>query len=87
MTLILELPEQLESRLRAAARLLGGDEAEAARQALERGLPPIGSRPRRRTSVFGKYSGVGGSVDDFLRDKHSDTAREEAAWSDQAQAT
>src|SRR5437762_2706119 len=45
MTLILDLSEELEARLRTAARAEGTDEAEAVRQVLERTLPPVAEPP------------------------------------------
>jgi hypothetical protein len=39
MTLTIDLSEELEARLRTAARAKGTDEAEAARQVLESALP------------------------------------------------
>ena len=46
MTLILDLSEELEARLRTAARAEGTDEAEAVRHLLERALPPAQKPPR-----------------------------------------
>lgn len=85
MTLILELPEDLEARLRTAAEERGLNEADAVRFLLDRTLPPAES-PRQTKSAFGKYAGAGPTVDEFLREKHAETAREEASWSNDDRA-
>ena len=79
MTLTLDLSEDLETRLRTAAREKGVNEAEAIRLLLDRALPPAES-PRQTRSALGKYAGFGPSVAEYLREKHAETAREEALW-------
>jgi tRNA A37 N6-isopentenylltransferase MiaA len=59
MTLTIDLSEELQTRLRTAARANGTDEAEAVRQVLESALPPIeagaAERARRARELFAKW--------------------------------
>jgi hypothetical protein len=90
MTLTLVLSEELETRLRSAARAKGTDEVEAARQLLDRALPPVAHSvpPKKskrqggtkRDSARGEFAHVATSADDFARRKQEDIRREEAGW-------
>ena len=80
MTLILDLSEELETRLRSAARARGTDEAEAARQVLEISLPPIEGQPKMRATGRGKFAHLLTDSETFAREKQEEIRREEAGW-------
>ena len=87
MTLILDLSDELETRLRTAARAEGTDEAEAVRLLLERALPPIEAQPeapsrdpdsaervRRAEALFAEWA----AEDEALTDE--EVAQEAREW-------
>lgn len=57
-----------------AARVL--EREAASREEIVEPAQTRGARPR----LFGKYAAVGGTVEEFLREKHEETEREEARW-------
>ena len=89
MTHRLDLSPELEANLQALAAQRGADADATALQVLAEALeavlaeePPLERdevRRRQREAAarnFGKYAGVGGTVDEFLREKHEETRRE-----------
>jgi hypothetical protein len=77
MTITIELTPEQEQRLRAIALSTGTDEVGAVRKWIE-SLPQI--EPERKPHGLGILAGVGGTVGDFLREKHEETAREGEAY-------
>lgn len=50
----------------------------------------IALRPKRRLSargIMGKYARAGGSVDDFMREKHEEVEEEERRWEQRHKAS
>lgn len=96
MTLILDLPEDLEARLIAVARANGTDQAEAARHVLESALPRLedllpvdrasdvdaegGRFSVKRTSARGEFAYVPTSSAEFARRKQEEIRKEETGW-------
>lgn len=79
MTLTLELPSEIEAALRADAAAHDMDAAQWALDviAARYGLQKQQEAQRARVAAgYGKYAGIGGSVDDFLREKHEEVANE-----------
>lgn len=88
MSLTLEVSPAIEKALEQKARRRGVALETYAAQILEReaveatnGEAQAKSTPATpRERMFGKYAFVGGTVDDFLREKHEEIEREEAEW-------
>lgn len=83
MALTIELTPEEEARLRALASEKGTDEQTALRGLLvDPTQPPLQEHGTGKRSLvgFGILAGVGGSVKDFLREKHAELAREEQDW-------
>ena len=94
--LLLKITPELERRLEGQARQRGLSASDYARELVETGLaesteavpPNVAAwralsqeeREQRVREVAGKYHSTLGSVDQFLREKHEETAREEARW-------
>lgn len=83
MTLTLELPSEIEAALRADAAAHDMDAAQwvldviAARYGLQKQQEARDASQRElAASLRGKYAGIGGRVDNFLREKHEEVARE-----------
>lgn len=84
-SLTLHLPPEVDQQLRQEARVRGLPPAEYARRLIEerlaprRGVPAESDdeRQSRVRAVAGKYARVGGSVDDFIRDKAERIRQEE----------
>lgn len=89
MTHRLDLPPELEAKLQTLAMQRGADADATALQVLAEGLeavpveePPLEREEvRRRQRVaavegYGKMAGLGGTVDDLLRERHEEARRE-----------
>ena len=74
MTLTIELPEEIVSRLKTEAE----SKHESVDRLCERLLSGI-EKPKRVLHGRGMLAGGKTSVDDFLREKHEETRREEEA--------
>jgi hypothetical protein len=78
MTLTLELTPDEEARLEQAARVQGRP-VEALLRAMIAQLPDAEARRRELVaSLRGRFADMPTTVDDFLREKHADIAREES---------
>jgi hypothetical protein len=80
MTLTIELIESEAARLRALAAAKGTDAETALHQliaALPEEAPAVAGKRRQR--AFGKYAGMGISVDEFIAAKRVETACEDCA--------
>ena len=85
MTLTLELPPELEQRLQAEAQAQGQNLQSFALSLLEQKTPATNSlhdksRKRRVLTGYGKFAGIGGTVDEFLEERHAEAEREEARF-------
>jgi hypothetical protein len=86
MTVSLEVPPEVEERLKAAADRAGQSVGDYLRTQLEKLLPPADTEAtppetpeERRARVYGfagKYAHLPFTVDDFLREKHEEARRE-----------
>lgn len=87
MTLTIELTPEQEARLHREAVIKGLPMSELARLRVIAGAFPAVADPlQQKKSALGKYAGLGPSVDEFLREKHAETAREEVGLSKADQA-
>ena len=81
MTLTLELPTEIEAALRADAAAHGVEPSQwalgmlAERYQMKREADET-ARRKRVAAGYGKYAGLGSTVDEFLREKHEETERE-----------
>jgi hypothetical protein len=80
MTLTIHLPQEQETRLLQQARRRGRDATEYVLRLIEQDLAPPAASKQRKISARGKYAGSTRTVDDFLREKHEETEREERRW-------
>lgn len=83
MTLTLELSPELEQRLQAEAQAQGQDGQAFALSLLEQRTPTTDSphdksRRRRVLTGYGKFAGLGSTVDEFLEERHAEAERAEA---------
>lgn len=89
MTHRLDLSPELEAKLQALAAQRGADADATALQVLAEGLEAVQAqeaqlereevRRRQRAAAvegFGKMAGLGGTVDDLLRERHEEARRE-----------
>jgi hypothetical protein len=79
VTLTIDLTPEQEAAIEAEATSRGMALPEFARLRLLEGVPAEGAGRSRKLSGYGVLAGVGGSVEEFLRAKHAETAREDAA--------
>ena len=79
MTITIDLPEEVIYRLTAKAEA----KQETVDEVVKRLLSTTTEKPKKVLKGFGKYPGNGHEVEDFLREKHEETRREEEAlgWS------
>ncbi len=87
MTVTLELPAEVESALEAKAARLGLRADELAQRVVSdfahEPEPEPSAEEKRRAAVQAGYGMLAGStrtVDDFLRERHAESDREEAAY-------
>ena len=85
MTVTIDLTPEQSARLEQEAKARGVDVPAVLRDLIEqipnrRAMPQKTAhpeKPARRLQGYGKFAGIGPSVDEFLREKHEETAREE----------
>ena len=95
MTLVLDLSDELEIRLRTVARAKGADEVEIARELLDRALPPINAPTglsfdtarkvvlepaKKRATGRGRFAHLLTDSETFAREKQEEIRKEEAHW-------
>jgi hypothetical protein len=83
MTLTLELPSQLESRLTELAAADGATVEAIALKVLSVGVSmdapaqsTLSPRPQKVLRGYGKYAGMLPTVDEFLAERHAEARRE-----------
>lgn len=82
MTLILELPIEIEARLKAEARALGIAPEMLALETMRARYEENADNKRREAAAagLGMFAGRGRSVDEFLAERHAEGEAEYEKW-------
>ena len=80
MTLIIELPPELESRLAKHAEHTGTDPAEYVRRLLDTNLPAKPPPSKRKLSGYGKFRHIPLDSEDVHRERLQDLSSDERSF-------